>query len=167
MYRRGFSIVELIVIITIMGILLILGVVNLRGSQANARDDERKTDIETIALHLENFFLSGTDGSTTVGQYPSTALTGADIQPNMRDADMKSFTAPGAANLASSFLPATNNAQNIIDVRPQPTISQYIYQPLLQNSALCTPGMVDCRTFNLYFKLETDNIVYMVTSKNR
>ena len=55
MKRRGFTIVELIIVITIMGTLLILGVVNLRGSQANSRDAERRTDIETIATHMETF----------------------------------------------------------------------------------------------------------------
>ena len=62
--NRGFTIIELVIVITIMAILLTLGVVNLRGSQANGRDAERKTDIETIAQHLETYFTSGTDVST-------------------------------------------------------------------------------------------------------
>jgi prepilin-type N-terminal cleavage/methylation domain-containing protein len=36
MRRRGFTIVELIIVITIMAILLTLGVVNLRRFKANA-----------------------------------------------------------------------------------------------------------------------------------
>lgn len=167
MYRRGFTVVELVIVITIMGILLVLGVVNLRGAQANARDEERKTDIESISLHLENFYLSGTDGSTAVGDYPPTTLTGAAIQTSLRDADMKSFTAPGAASLAASFIPATNTVQTTAGVLPQPTISQYVYQPLQADGTLCTTTAQECRKFNLFFRLETDNLVYMVTSKNQ
>jgi len=167
MYRRGFTVVELIIVITIMSILLVLGVVNLRSTQANARDEERKTDIESIALQLENFYLSGTDGSTTIGDYPPTTLTGAAIQPSLRDADMKSFTAPGAASLAASFIPATNITQTTAGIAPQPTISQYVYQPLQSDGTLCTTGAQECRKFNLYYRLEGDATVYMVGSKNQ
>jgi len=48
-----------------MGILLTIGVVNLRGSQANGRDAERKVDADTIALHLETYYTSGIDTTTT------------------------------------------------------------------------------------------------------
>ncbi len=61
--KNAFTIVELIIVITIMAILITLGVVNLRGTQANARDNERKTDIETIAQHLETYYKGGTDSS--------------------------------------------------------------------------------------------------------
>ena len=64
MRRRGFTIIELVITITIMAILLTLGVVSLSGTQKNARDSERKSDISTIALNLESYYLSGTDSST-------------------------------------------------------------------------------------------------------
>lgn len=75
MKRRGFTIVELLIVITIMGVLLVLAVASLRGSQVSSRDVERKTDVESIALSLENFYTNGSDISTTVGRYPSTLLT--------------------------------------------------------------------------------------------
>jgi prepilin-type N-terminal cleavage/methylation domain-containing protein len=65
MNRRGFTIVELVIVIAIMAVLLTLGVVNVRASQIDARDAERKTDIETIAQHLETFYTSGADDNTT------------------------------------------------------------------------------------------------------
>ena len=74
MKRRGFTIIELMVVIAVMGALLILNVVNLRGTQISARDAERKTDIETLASHLETFYTSGSDTTPTVGRYPSTTL---------------------------------------------------------------------------------------------
>ncbi len=167
MYRRGFTVVELIIVITIMGILLVLGVVNLRGTQANARDSERKTDIDTIALHLENFYTSGNDTSTTFGEYPSTTIIGNELA-TLRDIDPKSLVAPGG--LSPSSLVAEVSAtplQTTAGVNPQPTTGQYVYQPVQANGTLCTTAIQECRKFNLFYRLETDNLVYMVTSKNQ
>ncbi|MEP7204968.1 MAG: prepilin-type N-terminal cleavage/methylation domain-containing protein [Candidatus Saccharibacteria bacterium] len=165
MYRRGFTIVELIIVITVMGVLLVLGVVNLRGLQANARDEKRKTDIESIALQLETYYKVGTDNTANTNSYPSTVLV-TNVQATLRDADMKSFTAPGAANLAASFI-AEGGGTTTATVGPQPTTSQYGYQPLLADGSICYLVTSVCRKFNLYYRLESDNTVYMVTSKNQ
>lgn len=57
--KRGFTIVEVLITLVIMAILLTLGVVSLRGMQANARDKERQTDVETIARGLERRYNEG------------------------------------------------------------------------------------------------------------
>ncbi len=168
MYSRGFSIVELLIVITIMGVLLTLAVVNMNSAQVNARDTERKGDIESIALNLEAFYKTGIDTTTVFGRYPSTGLAGttADITFSLRDADLKSFTPPGATGPDTGFLAATNNVQTTSGVLPQPTLSTYIYQPIRQNGSLCD-DYTYCQKFNLYYMLEADNTVYMVTSKNQ
>jgi len=176
MTRRGFTIVELIITITIMGILLTLAVVNVNSTQMNARDDERKADIEAIASNLESFFTSGTDGTTDFARYPSLGLTGAgalsSITTNLRDANIKSFLPPGTTDVTQTFVASTNTGsapsiQTTAGVLPQPTISQYVYQPIKTDGAVCTSGNIDCRKFNLFYRLETDNTVYKVTSKNQ
>lgn len=58
--RAGFTLIELLITITVMVVLLGLSVVALRSSQATARDEERTTDAEVIARHLEIFYNSGT-----------------------------------------------------------------------------------------------------------
>lgn len=169
MNRRGFTIVELVIVIFIIGVLLVLGVANLRGSQANARDTERKGDIETIALHLESFYQSGTDGSTSTGDYPSSQLTSSQAytETALRDIDIKSITAPGITVSTNTFKSATNNTETTAEVSPQPTVDEYIYQPLQSDGSLCTLEVQECRRFNLYYHLESDDTIYMLKSKNR
>ncbi|MGB4420245.1 MAG: type II secretion system protein, partial [Candidatus Saccharimonadales bacterium] len=141
--RRGFTVVELVITITIMAILLTLGVVNMRGSQANSRDAERKADIETIAKHLETYYTSGTDGQTPTYEYPSTELVSngtSYMTQVLRDINVASLTAPGIDDPVATFIPATNNVQSIAGILPQPTINQYIYQPIRKDGTLCDPS---------------------------
>lgn len=155
MNRRGFTIVELIIVIVIMGILLTLALVNLRSTQVSTRDKERTTDIGSIALSLEQFYQSGTDGSTDFSHYPSTGIAGSsNIQLDLRDADLKVFTPPGATDADTGFVMASNNLQTETTVSPLPTIATYVYQPLTQTGALCTPGLYWCAKFNLFYRLE-------------
>ncbi len=169
MNRRGFTIVELLIVIALMGILLTLSVVNLHSTQVNSRDTKRKTDLDTIAAQLEIFYKSGTDGSSTLGRYPSTVElnSSTNIQANLRDADLKSFTPPGVASADVGFVAATNNLQGGTSVQPTPTTATYIYQPLQQDETLCTTATQMCTKFNLYAKMESDGSIYMKTSKNQ
>lgn len=179
MDHKGFTIVELIVIVTVMGVLLVLGTVNLTGSQANARDSERKTDVETIAAHLESYYRSGDDTSTSNGRYPSTTLvTNVEtMKRRMRDIDVRSITAPGITSPIDTFKASTNSGiitQTTASVIPQPTKDQYIYQPIQSDGTLCTLESQECRKFNIYYKLETatvecpgPNNICMITSKNQ
>ena len=54
--RRGFTIVELMIVIAIMGILLVVGVVSFRGYQASARDKERESDVLALQTYLESIY---------------------------------------------------------------------------------------------------------------
>lgn len=168
MKTKGFTIVELIVVITIMGILLVLGVVNFSSSQANSRDSERKTDIETIATYLENYYRSGTTGAA-VGKYPSVDPTNSLIgQESTYFKDLKADAIKTPGSLTSSLVAATNNTQTTAGVLPQPTISQYVYQPIATDASLCNSlATKECRKFNLFYRLEVDGLVYMMTSKNQ
>lgn len=179
MNRRGFTVVELLIVITVMGILLILGVVNLRGTQVSARDTERKTDIENIGLQLEIYYKTGTDDSTTIGVYPATQLVDdtTAIKQTLRDADIRSFIPPGANDADDGFVMAANSVQTTAGVLPQPTTNTYVYQPLRQNGgvwALCSLTSEACSKFNLFYKLETATTecpaptnICMSTSKNQ
>lgn len=174
MIQRGFTVVELIITITIMGILLLLAVVNVGATQARARDDERTSDVETIAVQLESYYRDGDDTSTLLNRYPTTDITtsAAKMKAALRDIDLKSLQAPGITNPTQTFIAATNGTQSTSGVEPQPTTNQYVYQPILGDgtgTTLCTgtAGTEDCRKFNIYYRTEVDNTVRMVTSRNQ
>jgi prepilin-type N-terminal cleavage/methylation domain-containing protein len=162
--EHGFTLVELLVTITIMVILITLSVVNLRSSQATARDDKRKSDSESIAQYLEIYYKTGSD-TMTGGEYPPTAYTAneAAIINTLRDIDPKILRAPNVAstdpislaNASSTSVPAAN-------------VSAYIYQPLQSDGALCTTPGDECRKFNLFYTLESaPTVVQKITSKNQ
>lgn len=163
MRRNGFTVIELAIVITIMGILLVLGSVNFNESQANARDSERKADVESIIIHLDTFYDSGSDDSTSLGTYPSTLLvnTVANLKKNLRDMDEKSITAPGSSDPTTTWKVASSNTVQ------DPSTSEYIYQPLKSDGSLCVNTTDECRKFKIFYKLEVDGLVYIATGKNQ
>lgn len=60
----GFTLMELLVVIVILGVLITLGGASFRGSQVKGRDGRRKTDLRNISLALEQYY-------TDRGQYPA------------------------------------------------------------------------------------------------
>lgn len=174
MMRRGFTIVELVITITIMGILLTLAVVNLNSTQANARDAERKGDVESLALNIEGYYTNVDpdlfmSGGTYLG---SSYMNDSEIKEYLPDLDMKNAHAPGVAESAPiSVVPATNNNTTTTGVLPQPsqTNDVYVYQPLTADGALCVDPFINvsCRRFNIYYYQESDNTVQMITSKHQ
>lgn len=51
--KKGFTLVELMIVIAIIAILTVIGVVVYQGQQKNARDTRRSSDIQAIAQSLE------------------------------------------------------------------------------------------------------------------
>jgi prepilin-type N-terminal cleavage/methylation domain-containing protein len=86
--RNGFSLLELLVVIGIIGILVSVGTVAYRSAQERARDSRRRGDIEAVSKALEQFYADNlsyplaTDctgyGAYLVGATPSDPQTGDD-----------------------------------------------------------------------------------------
>ena len=157
----GFTLVELLVTISVMVILLTLGTVALTGYQVNARDEERTTDIGVITKQLEAYY-------NTNGEYPATDVmnTESAVDSTLPDVDPRALRDPLTPTTATmSFTVATNTSV--------PTIGSlnggktYIYQPLTSTNALCNISTLECRKFNLYYTLETDLTVKTITSKHQ
>jgi len=68
--RKGFTIIELIVVISIIGILASLGISSYSNVQKNARNSKRKGDLKQLSLALADYYSQN-------GRYPSTCPGGA------------------------------------------------------------------------------------------
>lgn len=163
--RDGFTVIEILIVMVIMGILMAFTVVNLRNSQATARDEKRKTDNSIIAQNLENYYKTGSEGASYKnGQYPPTEHMSSEaaVRLTLRDIDKKVLRAPNVTESSpiSLVVAADANAQT-------PNQNTYVYQPLKSDGTLCTTAGTDCRKFNLFYKLESSSVVQKITSKNQ
>lgn len=59
--KKGFTIIELLVVIVIIGILVALTLPNLFAAQARGRDTDRKNELKNLQQQLETYF--GDNGS--------------------------------------------------------------------------------------------------------
>ncbi|HNP89485.1 MAG: Type II secretion system protein G precursor [Microgenomates group bacterium ADurb.Bin219] len=67
--KSGFSLVELLIVFSLMGVLLSISLAALGSTRKSARDSKRKADLEQIRSALEMY-------RTDVGIYPSNLLFG-------------------------------------------------------------------------------------------
>ncbi len=172
MRSRGFTVIELLVVIIIMAILLTLAVVNVRSTQMNARDAERRADVENIATVFETFY-NGTHAGMYPLDYPDKVISRS--YPGTQDVwnapsgstytkdyilsriSLGSLYAPGVDTEGDwSVVAATNDTETAAGVLPRPTTTQYVYQPITRLNNLCHGVFyIDmCFRFSLYYAVE-------------
>jgi prepilin-type N-terminal cleavage/methylation domain-containing protein len=90
--QAGFTIVELLIVIVVIGILAALVVTTYGGIQSKARDSKRQTDIQTIQTQIEAFYANK-------NYYPSLAEINSATwrSTNMKSLDAGALTDPSAA----------------------------------------------------------------------
>lgn len=184
--RAGFTLIELLITITVMVILIVLSVVSLRSTQANARDEKRKTDIETIARGLEQRYINGNPMATSTviqkGAYPGTnemlhamgwsrtgftpqQIVGGYLTELLSDTSASNFIPPGSGTFDISCTSACQPAETAGFIDSITTISKYIYEPIDASGGVCFDG--NCVRFNLYYRTEKDNVVHKVMSRRQ
>lgn len=70
-YRRGFTLVELLVAISIIGVILSISFFGIQNARKSSRDGKRKSDLEAVRSALEMY-------RSDNNKYPSTS-TGMDL----------------------------------------------------------------------------------------
>ncbi len=80
--QQGFTLVELLVVVTIIGVLSVVGITIFTGAQGKARDSRRKADIDSISKAIEVHFdqtaggyLPGSDTWFSSGVAPKDPAT--------------------------------------------------------------------------------------------
>lgn len=151
--QKGFTIVELLIVIVVIGILAALVLNTFSGVQRRARDTERQTDVNSIATQLEVYYNDN-------GGYP--VLTGSLdtdswVTANLKGIDIQSTRAPGAT--ANSMNATANVTQGAADK------DHYGYK------TFATDGSTACETapcpkFKLYWLKEDTNVVQTKDSLN-
>lgn len=90
--QAGFTIIELLIVIAIIGILATLVLTNFQGAQAKGRDTVRKNDINSLYQKLEEYYNEN-------GSYPDSALAAATF-PGI---DAGALTDADGATIVSAF----------------------------------------------------------------
>ena len=168
--QSGFTIVELLIVIVIIGILAALVLNTFTGAQQKARDAKRDTDTKAIATQLEACYnedqavASTSCDTTAIGMYPLSIVTGSGVGSTLKSLDPKALIDPkgNAYKVASAFVPAGSCATTTaataftsvsftapattVTVASAPTAasSRYIYIPFALAGGPCTASQALC-----------------------
>ena len=99
--NQGFTIVELLIVIVVIGILALLVITTYSGIQAKARNAKRQTDIQSLQTQLEAFFSQN-------GYYPSLADMNSStwLGANMKSLDQNALIDPSNPTQSKTLLSA-------------------------------------------------------------
>ncbi|HPQ82174.1 MAG TPA: prepilin-type N-terminal cleavage/methylation domain-containing protein [Candidatus Saccharimonas sp.] len=187
---RGFTVVELVVVMVIMAILLTLGMVGISDYQVAARNKERQADAEAIARGLERRYTQGNKVITSAGNYGPGGypnmfefihmsafwdLSGNGVVPGFVSGGYLVDNLPGTTK--SSFSTPGNDPNNSLiyycffcGVGPENatylatyvTKDKYVYEPLTATGGQCNSEV--CTRFNLYYRKEGETTYQTIRS---
>jgi len=95
--QSGFTIVELLIVIIVIGILATLVIVTFTGIQQKARNNQRQTDVAAVASHVEAF-------NAQNGYYPSLAdlQSATFLSTSLKGLDPESLVDPKGGAVAAA-----------------------------------------------------------------
>lgn len=128
--QSGFTIVELLIVIVVIGILAALVITTFSGVQRRARNTERETDIKAVHGQVEAYYASN-------GVYPALADLQSDtwIQSNLQGLDLGALRAPN------------QNANTVVGSGG--STANYVYAP-----TGCDGSGANCSDYSLTANLE-------------
>lgn len=132
--NQGFTLVELLIVIVVIGILALLVITTYSGIQAKARNAKRQTDVQSLQTQMEAFFSQN-------GYYPSRADMN---DPDWRSDNMKSLDAGALVDPSSTCNPATDDC-----LVASATAKSYSYDVTDSAGASCETTDTNCAQYTL------------------
>ncbi|MDD3067169.1 MAG: prepilin-type N-terminal cleavage/methylation domain-containing protein [Candidatus Gracilibacteria bacterium] len=137
--RKGFTLIELIVVIVVIGIMSATMLPKIMGAPSRARDAGRIHDLSNLTVALQQYY-------SDRGAFPDTAgcLNPAGTTAGAADTLLKA----GEYFDANTF-PKDPDANNVLTVNGNNCTGQYYYQPLTRNG-------ITAQAFALFADVEND-----------
>jgi len=152
---RGFTLVELAIVITVIAILFAISVVIVAHYQGDTRDAARTANINVIAEALEKYY-------DVNGEYPGcTAISApaADVTAGtLVGIDTTALRVPQAPSTQSNSIKCTS-AGDVLSIH---SVDFFEYQG--DGSAACN-GSGPCQNFTLKYKDETNGVIRTLPSR--
>ncbi len=97
--NQGFTIVELLIVIVVIGILALLVITTYSGIQAKARNSQRQTDVQSLQTQIEAFYSQN-------GYYPARAdmNSGTFLTAEMKSLDQSALVDPSNATQSKTLV---------------------------------------------------------------
>lgn len=127
---KGFTIVELLIVIVVIGILALLVITTYSGIQGKARNSKRQTDLASVQTHLEAFY-------NDKGYYPT-----------ITEMNTIGFATANLPGLDSEALSDPKNPTNSKTLVGAPVANSYAYAALDGSGAACT-ATTTCAKYKL------------------
>lgn len=164
--QRGFTIVELLIVIVVIGILAALVLNAFSGVQAKARDAKRQTDVRAISSQLEAYFNSGGQSSYPIASQLTGSAGDTWANANWQGFDINAFRPPNTTvnsmQTATTITGGTFTAGAITTwptgAAPQTTatVGTYTYAPFnVSGSAASVCTAVPCAHYILLYTTES------------
>jgi prepilin-type N-terminal cleavage/methylation domain-containing protein len=148
--EAGFTIIELLIVIAIIGILATLVLTNFQGAQAKGRDTVRKNDINSVYQKLEEYYNENGNYPTTL---TATVLPGIDAEA-LTDEDGNAFV------ITTTDISATDP----VDAgTPNGSTNEYAYAAY---DCVTAAGVTTCGKYHLVSYLERDPNPWRKSSLN-
>ena len=139
--QQGFTIVELLIVIVVIGILAALVITTYSGIQQKGRNTERTTDLKAVQGQLEAYYASN-------GRYPTTTDLGSTSASNL------TFIKASMKGLDPDALRDPKGAANDFSLAATATVNKYAYAPDDGTGAACNNTTTDCAKYVLTAKPE-------------
>ncbi len=138
--NQGFTIVELLIVIVVIGILALLVITTYSGIQAKARNSKRQTDIQSVQTQLEAFFSQN-------GYYPS--LTNLNTGTSLTTSASSSWATTNMKSLDQTALTDPSNPVQSKQLKDTAQAKWYSYEVSNSSDTSCEADSTTCAKYTL------------------